>query len=445
MAPTLVLRPFSALNNTVLTFRNRETDFDRGKFYALTQQLKARGHTPRDDTAETIDSGQMKVSGLVNNANFCFMNAVLQVRRLCRLANGQALASLPEFITYLEIINDGPTNTPVSSALFTLLNNLNTYRSGNTALYPDKLASALLQSDKNRLLATREQQDAQEFFSLLINTLESESAKQWLLVNKPPGLESLVSVANDEKISVETPAVSIPSPFDGLSANRMGCLRCKYVETIRHELFGPMVLPLTKQENTTLHNCLAETFEMETLDQVDCTKCTLLEYETKMTQLPTITSPGLRTAMERRLEDIQRALESGKLDTIAQSEWLRHQVKSSKTKHFLIARAPPVLVFHIQRSTYHMYSGRAMKLQTSVTFPEELDMSDFITTSRLSMNPEEPISTWRDGDVRTKYRLRSVIVHYGVHHMGHYVAFRRTDEGWFRISDEDVEYAPPPT
>lgn len=63
------------------------------------------------------------------------------------------------------------------------------------------------------------------------------------------------------------------------------------------------------------------------------------------------------------------------------------------------------------------------------------------------MNPEEPISTiskeeMENGDGRTVYRLRSVIVHYGLHHIGHYVAYRCSEDGeWFRISDEDVEYS----
>ena len=80
-----------------------------------------------------------------------------------------------------------------------------------------------------------------------------------------------------------------------------------------------------------------------------------------------------------------------------------------------------------------------MKNQASVSFPDDLDLSRYVTTHELSMDPEKPISVWKEGDPKTEYRLRSVIVHYGLHNMGHYVAYRLTEEGWFRISDEDVE------
>lgn len=36
------------------------------------------------------------------------------------------------------------------------------------------------------------------------------------------------------------------------------------------------------------------------------------------------------------------------------------------------------------------------------------------------------------------YSLRSVIVHYGTHNYGHYIAFRKHRGFWWRISDETV-------
>ena len=36
------------------------------------------------------------------------------------------------------------------------------------------------------------------------------------------------------------------------------------------------------------------------------------------------------------------------------------------------------------------------------------------------------------------YSLRSVIVHYGTHNYGHYIAFRKFRGCWWRISDETV-------
>ena len=315
-----------------------------------------------------------------------------------------------------------------------------------------------MQSDKSRLLATREQQDAQEFLMFLLDALDRESHRQWLKSHSPPGLESLPPASSPPGQPIDdmpAPATdTAASPFEGLSAHRMGCLKCKFVENIRLEKFGPMVLPLTTLgRKTTLQQVLHEEFKMEVLDDVECVKCTLLAYRAGLARVVSVlgsTSAGLDAT--RRLAEIDKALSTGKIGdpkllvpSSAGGEGdqsiRKFMKRSPKTKHSMIARAPKVLAFHIQRSNY---LGRATKNQASVEFPVELDVSEYVTTTRLSMDPEEPISVWREGvDDRTVYQLRSVIVHYGLHHMGHYVAYRRHGDMWYRISDEDVEYACP--
>ena len=313
-----------------------------------------------------------------------------------------------------------------------------------------------MHSDKSRLLATREQQDAQEFLMFLLDALDRESTHQYLKSHSPPGLESLPAVPTSTVSKDGTISGTLVIPFEGLSAHRMGCLKCKFVENIRLEKVGPMVLPLTTLgRKTTLHEVLHEAFKMEVLEDVECVKCTLLAYRAGLARVVAVLGSSTPTGLEatRRLAEIDKTLSSGgkigdpKLLLPSSSEagdqGIRKWVKRSpKTKHSMIARAPKVLAFHIQRSNY---MGRAMKNQAAVEFPEELDVSEYVTTTRLSMDPEEPISRWQDGeDERTVYRLRSVIVHYGLHHIGHYVAYRRQGDTWFRISDEDVEYASPP-
>ncbi|KAL6944504.1 hypothetical protein ACO0RG_001241 [Hanseniaspora osmophila] len=60
---------------------------------------------------------------------------------------------------------------------------------------------------------------------------------------------------------------------------------------------------------------------------------------------------------------------------------------------------------------------------------EEADMVPLPTLKSMSTNvPDGPFS----------YNLRSVIVHYGTHNYGHYIAFRRFRGCWWRISDENA-------
>jgi len=289
----------------------------------------------------------------------------------------------------------------------------------------------------------------------LLDALDRESTRQWVKSHSPQGLESLPPAAPTANViegrTMASVTGTVASPFEGLSAHRMGCLRCKFVENIRLEKFGPMVLPITTMgKRTTLDEVLTEAFKMETLDDVECVKCTLVAYRAGLARVVAVlsnTDSGLEATT--RLTAIDKALVSGKigdptllLPSGTEDSIRKFMKRSPKTKHSMIARPPRVLAFHIQRSNY---LGRATKNQASVEFPEELDVSRYVTTTRLSMDPEEPISEWRaeEGDGRTIYRLRSVIVHYGLHHMGHYVAYRRHGEKWFRISDEDVEYLPP--
>jgi ubiquitin carboxyl-terminal hydrolase 1 len=227
----------------------------------------------------------------------------------------------------------------------------------------------------------------------------------------------------------------------------MGCLNCKYVENIRHVKFGPMVLPLNTQYGTTLEECLREEFEMEVLDVIECQKCTLLAYREGLKRIVETLDPAFAPATHydarSRLDAIDSALLTGKIEDETLISGVKKFVqRSTKTKHHMIARPPMLLAFHIQRSSYHTYTGRTLKIQAPVSFPMVLDMSEYVTTPTLSMDPEQPISQWKEGDARTIYRLKSVIVHQGLHNMGHYVAYRCTENGWFRISDEDVEYGP---
>ncbi|KAF9428932.1 hypothetical protein BGZ94_000427 [Podila epigama] len=155
------------------------------------------------------------------------------------------------------------------------------------------------------------------------------------------------------------------------------------------------------------------------------------------------------------------------------------------TKQVMIGKAPRVLCLHFQRSQYSAY-GTVSKNNCRITFPEYLDLTPFSTSGVLLTKPNVPMSVsdhelrqmglfGHDSNANTRsgthstvmpmkrsmYKLQSVVVHYGGHSYGHFIAYRRKPasmvsrveqdrqggsgyamgrrEDWFRVSDETVE------
>lgn len=138
-----------------------------------------------------------------------------------------------------------------SGALMSLIAALNTLTSNPRASTP----SAVIVHDTDSLGWSRnEQQDAQEFFQKLTGSLEKEVAR-FLDRRKRKsrmGLEGAVECdVNEKRKSVyqhpvldSTLGKEYRSPFEGLFAQRVGCLRCGYVEAISLQPFTSLSLSL---------------------------------------------------------------------------------------------------------------------------------------------------------------------------------------------------------
>ena len=188
--------------------------------------------------------------------------------------------------------------------------------------------------------------------------------------------------------------------------------------------------------------------------------------------------------------DVEKALPDIKLSKV---------VSRHCTKQVMLAKPPSVLCLHFVRSQYSNY-GTVSKNSCHVRFPEYLDMSPFCTTGVLLTRPNLPMSISekdlermgydrsgsssssassgsgkKDSEPARKkvlYKLQSIVVHYGGHSYGHFIAYRRKPESmvskvgpvglgldgatngsarsgsycgsgrredWFRVSDETVE------
>lgn len=128
-----------------------------------------------------------------------------------------------------------------------------------------------------------------------------------------------------------------------------------------------------------------------------------------------------------------------------------HYVLRRAFKRYMIARAPPVLVFHFKRfrqpsKSSNMYASSFASLKKSdefISFPDLLDLSPFIAPSRsdykISIGPDgigrAPYMEHPPGDMGPeltpmRYKLYSVVVHVGASAIsGHYIAYVLVDPG----------------
>jgi ubiquitin carboxyl-terminal hydrolase 1 len=374
------------------------------------------------------------VRGLWNVGNTCYQNSVLQ-----------SLASLVTLKTWLK-----DTDAPTANALVHLVDTLNIISDYKKAETP---SSTITQAGGGaRGWMYNEQQDAQEFLQGLMGVLEKEvsAGEEQRRREGTVGLEGLLP---EKETSVRLPR---RSPFEGLLAQRVGCLKCGYVESISLQPFTTLSLPIPSTQRTTLEECIDAFTAIEQIPHVDCDKCTLLSIRDNLQNLlhpvhteiaPLPLPDAVRETATARLNAINEALDDDNFSPSIPGVKLDGALKvsSTKTKQVMIARAPEVLVLHANRSHFDMFTGAILKNYAAIQFPMLLDLCQLGAVTRhehLDTRPGNPISPLAFGTGEGEegvYELKAVVAHFGGHHNGHYVACRKWAQRWWRISDHDVQ------
>ncbi|KAG1465539.1 hypothetical protein G6F46_005411 [Rhizopus delemar] len=378
------------------------------------------------DICLSSTNDHLLISGLVNTGNSCFLNSVLQ-----------SLSSLPKLHSYLYQINQKTASLFISKPLLKTLRLLS--RPSNATFKPSELVSIL-----SNCLINKEQQDAQELFQIISTTLDNENQ----FARRQQGLSSLLSNASTSKLP--------ESPFTGLLANRLSCMQCGYTEAIRHFSFNNVQLTLPNHDKTTLEDCLHQLTAMEFLNDVICRKCTLIET-IRHTNAKLEQNPSDQILLNTK-QELEKRLSMG---LIEQEKEAACTTKGLSSKQAMFAKSPKILCLHTARSSLDLSTGEIYKNTCQVEFPEILDLSPYCTNGVLNTtDPHLPISSPLHTAVPIKYRLMSIVVHYGSHDYGHFIAYKRRliaekchctscsddqtvlkhhESNWFKISDEHVE------
>jgi ubiquitin carboxyl-terminal hydrolase 1 len=422
-----------------------------------------------------LSSGPSNVPpGLGNMSNSCYQNSVIQ-----------GLAALPSLRNYLsKMTTEHPSFTTDTTygALHELLTKLNN---------PTNQGQNFWIRGKLKSMSTFTQQDAQEYYSKILDELDTEIKKassskrrtsvSWLEATKSlsdspaaGGDRNKGEIDEEEHTQATEPLKITPNPLDGLIAQRVGCTSCGYSEGLSLITFNCITVSLGANNAYDVRECLDEYTKLEYIDGVECAKCTLLKLQKTLTPLAAA-QPG--SAFAARLKDVSEVVNDEKFDDSTLIKTLnipkKNWVQSSKSKQIVVARAPQSLVLHVNRSIFDEMTGAQYKNTAGVLYPKILDLGNWCLGSAPSgsgqpdmsleewpRNPAQSMLTETD-DWMTKspfqYRLRAAVTHYGSHGNGHYVCYRphakapiqsegecedthnQSDgEQWWRFSDDTV-------
>lgn len=429
---------------------------NNGSFKTPLELRKPSGDNSSGNTSSKVESEVPP--GLGNWDNSCYQNSVLQ-----------GLSALPSLMTFLQDANlearqDRDTTSVSLREIIATLSGSS--RNGTHIWTPAKLKS----------MSSWQQQDAQEYFSKIMDELDKESIKAAKSAAAIDGLEvlghdqdSMERGTVDDDVSKEAgslqnktwsttvPARTLPkaNPMEGLLAQRVACVECGFSEGLSLSPFSCLTVPLGKSPYYRIEECLNEYASLEEISGVECASCTLQRTEgqlarmveaptdgdvalpTKLMSLP----PELRTLALQRLQHVRDALadEDFSDNTLTKTCQIpkKGRVSSTKTRQAVVARSPKALVIHINRSLFDEYTGSQSKNYAEVAFPRRLDLGPWNLGQDMSNNEREQrwnmdastsmIASFPAGQKACGpfYTLKAVITHYGRHENGHYICYRQ--------------------
>ena len=415
--------------------------------------------------------------GLGNWDNSCYQNSILQ-----------ALAALPSWIDYLKTVNhgtdeqEGISTTSVLHALTCELND--TEKHGAYLWTPHKLKS----------MSTWQQQDAQEYFSKIIDAVDGDMKLEYNAVRAQEitdlgflSKRAIVATdtrgngchhisANRSNLQMALARSQVPtkepliSPMEGLLAQRVGCVECGYTEGLSSIPFNCMTLPLPRNDDSSIEQCLDGFASLEYIDGVECAKCTLLQAQRRLRwTLNQSKDPQSGTHSETcddtdtyyvkvrsELSAVDEALSAGDFteSTLRDKCQINRESRkcSQKSRQAALLRAPRCLVMHVNRSIFDEHTGAQLKNYALIDFPRTLDLSPWtvggaesssdedIKRSRWIMDPEQSMFPPLEEFQNTQgiaYELKAVITHFGRHENGHYICYRQSPTTMKRSGDED--------
>ncbi|KAM3421281.1 Ubiquitin carboxyl-terminal hydrolase [Cercospora zeina] len=417
-----------------------------------------------DDAHSTKSSRKKGVVGLVNPANDCFINSVLQ-----------ALAGLPDLRAFLirevhrrnldgpavyadltaaleeeakkatgakkmpEWLISGLQQGLVTAGLKDVLDALNERPIYRKTISAQSFIQCVEASFRTRI--NRSQQDAQEFLQVIVERIAEEyyAGKRVRTRLRPSGtqprasLEPFAEVQTKEADAEEArESKSLASgnnqaqsssqhgdddpqqeenvfPLEGQLESQVECTRCQFKPRPSVSTFLTLTLNVPHQQtSTTLNECFDGIFKVENIDDFKCEYCRIVHAIAINDRI--LAKSNLSAEHRAKVEDdntqLQHALdedpEKPPKDVVLPD--VSTAPRRRIARHTRVSKFPKILSIHLSRSVWDP-SAASSKNLAKVSFPESLALGSLLD--------------------RKQYRLLGVVTHKGGHNSGHYESFRR--------------------
>eukprot|EP00928_Gymnodinium_smaydae_P002761 TRINITY_DN1099_c0_g1_i1.p1 TRINITY_DN1099_c0_g1~~TRINITY_DN1099_c0_g1_i1.p1 ORF type:complete len:545 (-),score=92.95 TRINITY_DN1099_c0_g1_i1:116-1750(-) len=340
-------------------------------------------------------TGGEKFFGLVNVANTCYANSVIQALYFCAPFRRCVLRHLNE---------DEGSDESLLTSLAELFAQIESQKRAVGCLTPRRFLSKLRKA--NDLFCTSEHQDAHEFMEFLLNDIVEHLAKK-VQQQREKAREAGASPekgADKDQQSDEEPRTWVHDIFQGHLVNQIKCRCCESV-TVRRENFLDLSVDIERHTSTAA--CL-RAFESTELLRAEnkffCDTC------------------GCLQEAEKRLR---------------------------------VYQLPSVLTLHLKRFKYVERLGRCCRLPYRVVFPLQLQVVEHQPPARgarssaqfggsSSSTPTSAANGAGEKPPSRVFELRSVVVHIGRDlTRGHYVTVVRTGDRCVLLDDDVVRVVEP--